>query len=227
MFRFLQFGKQAFKVVLRPTSVKFHTIPLAYTSSQTHGTITRYFSSSSKVGAWEYYVNRHRLEVKNRFRHLGHDIIIDSEDFDVSVSGIDHKVLETTIAKKLGIPYLSKATKSQAEEVVLVANGYIHPEGLKPIIPLVVSHAGEARWVFFLIDTAASVTYLSDQVSASVACLKLLVEVTKSIMLTSVGLRAFWYNQRLPRFGIHSWTSPSYSSVSGRISLHRYQCPWR
>lgn len=90
--------------------------------------------------------------------------------------------------KKLDIPYLSKATKPQAKEVALVANGYIHWEGLKPIIQLVASHGGEARWVFFLIDTAASVTYLSDKVSASIACLRLFVGVTKSIMLTRVGL---------------------------------------
>lgn len=228
MFRFLQSGQQAFRVVLRPTSVKFHTIPLVYSSPKTHGTIARYFSSSSKVDAWEYHINQHRLEVKNRLRHRGvHDLIIDPEDFDASVSNIDHKALETTIAKRLGIPYLSKATKSQAKEVVSVANGYIHLEGLKPIIPLVVSHGGEACWIFFLIDTAASATYLSGQVSANMACLRLLVGVIKSIMLTSLGVRASWYERRSLSSGLHRWTFPYYSSVPGRISLLRYQYPWR
>ena len=164
MFRFLRVGQQVFKAILRPTSVKFHTIPLAHTSFQPHGTITRCFSS--KLTPKEYHVNWHDQGTLDRSRSIDtHETSRNSKDYDVLISGVMHKTLETTISEKLGIPYLSKATLSDAQKVT-EAGGCIYGGWL--IIPLVAAHERKAGWVFFVMDTAAPLTYLSDQVSASI-----------------------------------------------------------
>lgn len=87
------------------------------------------------------------------------------------ITDISHQTLETTIAEELGIPYLSKATESDAKEVVEVGEGYIHGETFRPIVPFVVSRRDEARLVFLIVDTGSPLTYLSTQVSAAPTCL--------------------------------------------------------
>jgi hypothetical protein len=63
------------------------------------------------------------------------------------MTDINHEKLERTIAKEVGIPYLSKATEAQAKEVVQVGNGVIHGPKKRTIIPFVVTHRDESRWV--------------------------------------------------------------------------------
>ena len=167
MFRFLQVGQQVFRAILRPTSVKFHTIPLAHTSFQTHGTITRRFSS--KLTPKAYHIDWHDQWTLDRSESIdAHETRRDPINYDVSISSVKRKTLETRISEKLGIPYLSKATLSDAQKVTK-ADGCIYGRGLRPIIPLAVAHERKVRWVFFIMDTAApfKLTYLSDQVSAS------------------------------------------------------------
>ena len=164
MFRFLQVGQQAFKAILRPTSVKFHTTPLTYTNSQTHGTIARRFSS--KLTPKAYHVNWQDQWTLDRSESIDtHETSRDPKGYDVSISDVKRQTLETTISKELGIQYLSKATLSEAQKVP-EADGCIYGWGLRPIIPLVVAHERKAYWVFFVMDTAAPLTYLSGQVSA-------------------------------------------------------------
>ncbi|PUU79253.1 hypothetical protein B9Z19DRAFT_1082300 [Tuber borchii] len=196
MFRFLRVGQQAFKAILRPASVQFHTTPLAYTSSQTHGTIARRFSS--RLAPKAYHVNWHDQWTLDRSESIDtHETSRDPKDYDVSIADVKRKTLETTISNELGIKYLSKATPSEAQRV-LETDGYIYGWGLRPIIPLVVAHERKARWVFFVMDTAAPLTYLSDQ-----ACKRLGMEKDHSGIVTIGG-----YSHRVYR-------SPEESQFSG------------
>jgi len=91
---------------------------------------------------------------------------IDPADYDVLITDISHKTLETRIAEELGIPYLSKATEFDAKKVVEVSEGYIYGDTFRPIVPFVVSRKDEARCAFFIVGTSFPLTYLSTQVSA-------------------------------------------------------------
>ena len=87
-------------------------------------------------------------------------------DYDVLISDITHKTLDTTIAEELGIPYLGEATKADAEARVRIADGYIFGPNDRTIIPLVVTHKEVARWVFFILDTGCPWTYSQTSILA-------------------------------------------------------------
>lgn len=93
-------------------------------------------------------------------------------DYDVLISDITHKTLDTTIAEELGIPYLEGATKADAEEMVRIADGYIFGPNDRTIIPLVVTHKEVARWVFFILGTGCPWTYLSAEVNSSISLIR-------------------------------------------------------
>lgn len=69
---------------------------------------------------------------------------------------ISHKTLETTIAEKLGTPYLSKAKETDARAVV---EGYFHPKNrsMMAIVRFVVPFWDETRWVFFVVGCGEGV----------------------------------------------------------------------
>jgi len=155
MFRF--FSSQAFNAAPRSAPRQIITMQPLRTSLPTGSMITRWYSAW--VGSKKYFFNKHRQEVIKRARIVDiYSLPPDPAAYDVLVSDIKHKTLETTIAKELGIPYLSKATKHQATEVVSSAEGYIYGSGFRLIIPLVAARNNRARWVFFLIDTASQFT---------------------------------------------------------------------
>ncbi|RPB15020.1 hypothetical protein P167DRAFT_571885 [Morchella conica CCBAS932] len=165
MFRFL--SRQAFKVVPRPASRQIHSMRLPYTGPLSYDTIARRLSLDV-VDPQGYLTRKRQQEAKNRGEFVDiHDIGRDPNDYDFLITDIKHETLETTIAEELGIPYLPKATESQAKEVFQVGDGYIHGSKFRAIVPFVVGHKGEGRWVFFMLDSGAPLTYLSAQVSAN------------------------------------------------------------
>ena len=107
-------------------------------------TIVRRFSSD--VDPLADFIRKRQHEVKDRDQFT--DILdiggTDPKDYSVLIKDIKRGALE--IAEELGIPYLSKATEPDAKKV---GDGYIHGSKLRAIVPLVVGHKGEARWVFF------------------------------------------------------------------------------
>lgn len=112
-----------------------------------------------------FFISQRSKEAQSRGEFIDiHDISKNPKDYDVSISDINHKVLGTRIVKELGIPYLSKPTEADAQQVVRVGDGYIHGSTFRAIAPFVVCHKGEARWVFFIVDSSAPMTYLSGQV---------------------------------------------------------------
>ena len=70
--------------------------------------------------------------------------------------------METTIAEEIGI--LSKATEAEAKELVKIGIGYIHGLKRRTMVPFVVRCGEESRWVFFMVDNCAPLTYLLIQV---------------------------------------------------------------
>ncbi|KAH0609470.1 uncharacterized protein H6S33_012956 [Morchella sextelata] len=175
MFRLL--SRQAFKAVPRPrprpglclsngtTSRYVHSMQAPYDGLPSYDTIARRFSSS-QVDPQVFFTRKRQQEAQERGEFIDiHDIGIDPNDYDVLITDVKHETLETTVAEELGIPYLSKATEADAKEVVQVGNGYIYGRKFSAIIPFVVSHGDESRWVFFIMDSGAPLTYLSAEAS--------------------------------------------------------------
>lgn len=71
---------------------------------------------------------------------------------------INHQTLETTIAEELGIPYLSRAGEAEAKALVEVGDGYIHGSKSRAVVPFIVGHQDEARWVFCILVTGTPLT---------------------------------------------------------------------
>ena len=95
------------------------------------------------------------------------------EDYDVLITDMSDNKLRTEIAELLGVPYLQKATKDEANKKIEIATGMTYATSItdgakfRMVFPCVVSFKDNARWVFFIVDTSAPLTYLSAHVSAS------------------------------------------------------------
>lgn len=86
--------------------------------------------------------------------------------YDTVVSNVNDGMLRTEVSEILGISYLGQAAEDDAKKVVKCIDGQLYSPRCHPIIPCVDrAYSGEARWVFFVVDTTAPVTYLSPQVS--------------------------------------------------------------
>ncbi|KAF8469045.1 hypothetical protein BDZ91DRAFT_83279 [Kalaharituber pfeilii] len=83
----------------------------------------------------------------------------------VWITDVKDENLRHEISQVVGIPYLSKATVADANEVHKVGNGFIYGRELRTIFPAVVGHKGKAHWIFFILDTGSPLTYLSSQAS--------------------------------------------------------------
>jgi hypothetical protein len=172
MFRLL--GQRAFiKAVPRPVSRLsnsigsrwIHNVRLPYTGPPSYDTIERRFSSDN-VDPHAYFTAKREQEAIDRGQWVDlHDIGYEPEDYDVLFTDINHETLEKMIAEEVGIPYLSKPTVAEANEVVKVGTGYMHGKNRCTIVPFIVGHREEARWVFFIVDSTAPYTYLSIRVS--------------------------------------------------------------
>ncbi|KAI5805041.1 hypothetical protein EDC01DRAFT_725611 [Geopyxis carbonaria] len=84
-----------------------------------------------------------------------------SEILDITPSNLRH-----AIAELVGVRYHAAATPEAAKEVAETAKCWLFSGQLRPVFPAVVAASGvQARWVFFVVDTAAPLTYLSSQTS--------------------------------------------------------------
>jgi hypothetical protein len=125
-----------------------HSLQAPYSGPPSYDTIARRFSPS-QVDPLNFYTCKRNQETRDRGEFIDvHDVSRDPADYDVSITVISHQTLETTIAEEVGIPYLSKATETDAKVVVQVGDGFIRGPKKRTIVPLVVTHQDEARWVF-------------------------------------------------------------------------------
>ncbi|KAI5776451.1 hypothetical protein EDC01DRAFT_461521 [Geopyxis carbonaria] len=170
MFRAL--SRQAFiKAVPRPifrlsngaTSSRWiHGAGLPFTGPPSYDTIARRFSGDVDPQA---YFARQRQEDRGEYVDI-HDIGgIDPEDFDVLISDVDDARLRTEVAEVVGIPYHAQAIMKEANRAVTIGDCYLSGKKLRTIFPTVVARGARAHWVFFIVDSASPLTYLSAQTS--------------------------------------------------------------
>lgn len=162
---------QAVRAVCKPgllisTSRCIHSGKVPFSGPPSYDTIARRLSPS-EIDTRPYFVGKCQQEALTRGKFVIHDIGRNPKDYDVLIPDTKHETFETSIAEELDIPYLSKATESQDKEVVQVGRGYIYGKTSRGIVPFVVGHNSEARWLFFIVDSGAPLTYISTQVSAS------------------------------------------------------------
>ena len=81
------------------------------------------------------------------------------------ITDIDNDTLHSEISKLADIPYLKETTKDEADKVPEQVRGFAYGPKFRLIFPCVLSVEDKARWVFFIVDTRAPVTYISAQVS--------------------------------------------------------------
>ncbi|KAF2182315.1 hypothetical protein K469DRAFT_752136 [Zopfia rhizophila CBS 207.26] len=136
-----------------------HTEQAPFSGPPSHATIARRFSSQPNPLTF----TEKRTKDRGEFIDI-HDIGgVEPEDYDVLITDIDNNTLRSEVAELIGIPYLKKATKEEANNVVEIGHGITYGRKFRIIFPCVVSFEDKAHWVFFIVDTGAPLTYLSAQ----------------------------------------------------------------
>ena len=150
-----------------------HTKPVPFSGPPSYATINRRFSS--EPNPIDFFAKKKAKEAIERGQFIDiHDIGgVDPKDYDVLITDISDNKLRTEIAELLGVPYLQEATKDEANKKIEIATGMTYTTSItdgaksRMVFPCVVSFKDNARWVFFIVDTSAPLTYLSAHVSAS------------------------------------------------------------
>jgi len=148
-----------------------HTKPVPFSGPPSYATINRRFSS--EPNPIHFFTEKKAKEAIERGEFIDiHDIGgVDPEDHDVIITDMSDytsdNMLRTDIAELLGIPYLQKATKDEANKKIEIA-GIIYGTKFRMVFPCVVSFEDNARWVFFIVHTGAPLTYLSTHVNTSI-----------------------------------------------------------
>jgi len=89
----------------------------------------------------------------------------DPKDYDVLITDIDYSTLDKEISEIVGIPYLKEATNEEADKVADSLRGFVYGKKFRMILPCVLKIGDKARWIFFIVDGGAPLTYISTQVS--------------------------------------------------------------
>lgn len=87
------------------------------------------------------------------------------KDYDVLISDVNYNILRGEVSVLGGIPYLQKATKTEAEIVLEEGQAMLFGPKLRVIFPAVVRNQGSAYWIYFIVDTGSPLTYISTQVN--------------------------------------------------------------
>ncbi|PWW77164.1 hypothetical protein C7212DRAFT_315168 [Tuber magnatum] len=172
---FRQLGLRAVKAIPRySVSLGHHNTTLSYhihSMKASHSVFRSYYTIPGRFPPTSadpegHFGGKSQRDSGERSRPTNtHGIGRDQMDYDVLITDVNHETLETTIAEKLGLPYLSEATEADARDEVIVCIGCIYGQRFRAIVPFVVGREGEARWVFFVLDSCAPSTYLSAQTS--------------------------------------------------------------
>ena len=144
-----------------------HTGPAPFSGPPSYATIIRRFSS--EPNPTDFFAEKKAKEAIERGEFIDiHDIGgVDPNDYDVLITDMSDNTLRTEISELLGVPYLKKATKDEANKKIELSTAITYGTMYRMVFPCVVSSKDNARWVFFVVDTGAPLTYLSTRVSAS------------------------------------------------------------
>ena len=143
-----------------------HTELAPFSGPPSYATLARRFSASSPspIGFFRRKAEQEAIE-RGEFVDI-HDIAgVDPKDYDVLITDIDNDTLHSEISKLLGIPYLKEATKDEADMMPTKLHGFTYGQTFRMIFPCILGCEDQARWVFFVMDSAAPLTYISTQVS--------------------------------------------------------------
>ncbi|KAN0073504.1 hypothetical protein V8E54_008724 [Elaphomyces granulatus] len=85
------------------------------------------------------------------------------------LTDVTEKTLRTAVAELTGISYLQDACENEASLKVEHGSGFLYGPNFRPIFPCIVKNKkGNAKWVFFVVDSCSPATYLSATVSVTV-----------------------------------------------------------
>jgi hypothetical protein len=130
---------------------QIHTKRAPYSGPPSYATITRRLSDQPNPITF--------FNTKKQTQFDIHDV--DARDIDVLLTDVTDRILRSEITDIVGIPYLEKASKDQTDKVVETCEGFIYGRH-RTILPCVVCLEDQARWVFFVVDSSAPATYLSE-----------------------------------------------------------------
>jgi hypothetical protein len=95
-----------------------------------------------------------------------HDIGgVDPKDYDDLITDMDNDTLHSEISKLVDIPYLKEATKGDADKMAREIHGFLYGRKRRMILPCIVGIKDMARWVFFIVNPGAPLTFISTEVS--------------------------------------------------------------
>jgi hypothetical protein len=143
-----------------------NALALPFSGPPSYATLSRRFSALSP-NPISFFRQKEAKEAIERGQFVDiHDVGgVDPKDYDVLLSDMDNNTLRSEVSKRAGIPYLQEASKDEADEVPGEINGFFYGPKSRMILPCVLSIENKARWVFFIVDGGAPVTYISSQVS--------------------------------------------------------------
>ncbi|CUS15246.1 unnamed protein product [Tuber aestivum] len=157
MFRILT--REAVKAIprqfrLSTGALRFvHSERLPYSGPATYDTLMRRFSSD--IDPHAYVIRKHQQEAQEHGEFIDiHDIgNLDPENYTFTIPDVDDRVLRGEIAEV------------DAGRDIETGYCYLYGRTIRMIFPAVVGDGTRAHWVFFIVDTAAPLTYLSTQTS--------------------------------------------------------------
>src|SRR5271154_6641847 len=143
-----------------------YTVPAPFSRPPSYATLTRRFSTSSPSPI-SFFGEKREKEATERGEFIDiHDMGgTDTKDYDVLLAGIDNNMLQSEISELVGIPYLKKATKDEADKVATKLHGFVYGQNSRLIFPCVLSIDDKAHWVFFIVASGSPLTYISTEVS--------------------------------------------------------------
>jgi hypothetical protein len=164
-------SRQALKALRNPLrgplqTRYLHDEPAPFSGPPSYATLAQRFSASNPSPI-RFFAQKAAKAARERGEFVDiHDISgVDPNNYDVLITDIDNNTLHSEISELVGIPYLKEATKDEADHVAGEIHGFIYGRTFRMILPFVLNIEDKARWVFFIMDSGAPLTYLSTQVS--------------------------------------------------------------
>jgi hypothetical protein len=144
-----------------------HDEPTPFSGPPSYATLAKRFSplNPDPIRFFKMKETKEAIE-RGQFVDI-HDICgVDPKDYDALITDVNNDTLHSEISKFVGIPFLEEATKDEADKVARDIHGFVYGEKFRMILPCVLNIEGKARWIFFMVDSGAPLTYISTHVSA-------------------------------------------------------------
>jgi hypothetical protein len=137
-----------------------------FSGPPSYATLAQRFSASSPspIGFFLQKAAKEAIE-RGEFVDIHNIGGVDPKDYDVLITDIDNDTLHSEISKLVDIPYLKEATKDEADTMPTKLHSFTYGKMFRMIFPCILGYKDQARWVFFIMDTSAPLTYISTQVS--------------------------------------------------------------